>query len=131
MGIFGEGLFQFPVIERLWDMFEDWYYRFCSKRENDSCQTDFAEIWCAILWKRYIVWERTLDGDKKRTPEERDKEFDKIIKSSDWIVEGSPRDCLRESFDCCDYIIILNEKTVIRLVRVKPAVRFQAVLQPW
>lgn len=68
--------------------------------------------------KDNIVWERTLDGDKKRTPEERDKEFDKIIKSSDWIVEGSPRDCLRESFDCCDYIIILNEKTVIRLVRV-------------
>lgn len=68
--------------------------------------------------KDNIVWERTLDGDKKRTPEERDKEFDKIIKSCDWIVEGSSRDCLRESFDCCDYIIILNEKTVIRLVRI-------------
>ena len=68
--------------------------------------------------KDNVVWERTIHGDKKRTPEERDKVFLEIIGSNDWIVEGSPRDCLRESFECCDYIIILNEKTYTRLYRV-------------
>ncbi len=56
--------------------------------------------------KDNIVWERTSAGDKKRTPEERDKIFQKIIQSDKWIVEGSPRHCLQESFDCCDYIIL-------------------------
>lgn len=35
-----------------------------------------------------------------------------------WIVEGSPRDSLKESFGCCDYIIVLDEYTVVRLIRV-------------
>lgn len=61
--------------------------------------------------KDNIVWERTLNGDKKRTPEERDKIFEEIIQSDNWIVEGSPRNCLQESFDYCDYIIVLDEKT--------------------
>lgn len=68
--------------------------------------------------KDNIVWERTIDGDKRRTPQERDTLFKKIIDGTDWIVEGSPRNCLRESFECCDYIIVLNEKTYIRLYRV-------------
>ena len=68
--------------------------------------------------KDNIVWERTSNGDQKRTPEERDKIFQEIIQSNNWIVEGSPRDCLQESFDYCDYIIVLNEKTHVRLFRV-------------
>ncbi len=68
--------------------------------------------------KDNIVWERTLNGDKKRTPEERDKIFEEIIQSDNWIVEGSPRNCLQESFDYCDYIIVLDEKTHVRLYRV-------------
>lgn len=68
--------------------------------------------------KDNIVWERTSNGDKKRTPEERDKIFQEIIRSNNWIVEGSPRACLQESFEYCDYIIVLNEKTHIRLYRV-------------
>ena len=68
--------------------------------------------------KDNIVWERTPNGDRKRTDEERDKIFADIIKSDDWIVEGSPRKNLRESFEECDYIIVLNVKTHIRLYRV-------------
>lgn len=68
--------------------------------------------------KDNIVWLRTADGDKKRTAEERDKYFREIISKDNWIVEGSPRDCLNESFECCDYIIVLNTKTHIRLFRV-------------
>ena len=68
--------------------------------------------------KDNIVWERTPNGDKKRTPEERDALFKQIIASDNWIVEGSPRKSLKESYECCEYIIILNERTITRLVRV-------------
>lgn len=68
--------------------------------------------------KDNIVWERTSNGDRKRSSEERDKIFQEIIQSNEWIVEGSPRNCLRESFDYCDFIIVLNERTHVRLYRV-------------
>ena len=44
--------------------------------------------------------------------------FQKIISGDDWIVEGSPRKCLKESFSCCDYVVVLNEETSVRLFRV-------------
>ena len=68
--------------------------------------------------KDNIVWQRTPNGDIKRTPEERDSLFKQIIASDNWIVEGSPRKSLKESFGCCEYIIVLNERTSVRLVRV-------------
>lgn len=68
--------------------------------------------------KDNIVWQRTPAGDKKRTPQERDAIFTQIITGDSWIVEGSPRNCLRESFECCEYIIVLNERTMTRLARV-------------
>lgn len=68
--------------------------------------------------KDNIVWKRTPNGDRKRTPEERDSYFNKIISGDDWVVEGSPRKCLKESFGCCDYIVVLDEKTSVRLFRV-------------
>lgn len=68
--------------------------------------------------KDNIVWERTINGDKKRTDEERDALFQQIIASDNWIVEGSPRKSLRESFECCEYIIVLDERTIIRIARV-------------
>ena len=46
------------------------------------------------------------------------KLIDDIIKENDWIVEGSPRKVFKESFDCCDNVIVLDEYTIIRLVRV-------------
>lgn len=68
--------------------------------------------------KDNIVWERTANGDKMRTPEERDALFQQIIASNNWIVEGSPRKSLRESFACCEYIVVIDERTTIRLFRV-------------
>lgn len=67
--------------------------------------------------KDNIAWERTPDGDKKRDDKERDQLFQKIINSDDWIVEGSPRKLLRESFEKCDYIILLDIPLYKRLVR--------------
>ena len=52
--------------------------------------------------KDNIVWQRTDAGDKMRTPEERDALFKQIIESDNWIVEGSPRQSLKESFGCCE-----------------------------
>ena len=46
--------------------------------------------------KDNIVWQRTPNGDIKRTPEERDSLFKQVIVSDNWIVEGSPRECLKE-----------------------------------
>lgn len=68
--------------------------------------------------KDNIVWERTPDGDKRRISEERDKMFRQILAQEHWIVEGSPRDILQESFECSDYIIFLDINTFIRLFRV-------------
>ena len=68
--------------------------------------------------KDNIVWQRTSNGDIKRSPYERDSLFKQIIASDNWIVEGSLRKNLKESFDCCEYIIVLNERTLVRLVRV-------------
>lgn len=68
--------------------------------------------------KDNIVWERTENGDKKRTDEDRDKLFMEILSQDNWIVEGSPRKCLNESFETCDFIIFLDVKTSVRLRRV-------------
>ena len=67
--------------------------------------------------KDNIVWERTPSGDKKRSDKERDELFRGIINSDNWIVEGSPRKLLRESFEKCDYIILLDIPLYKRLVR--------------
>lgn len=68
--------------------------------------------------KDNIVWERTPDGDRKRNAEERDRIFREIIEGENWIVEGSPRKCLKESFAYSDYIILLDINTCTRLFRV-------------
>ena len=61
--------------------------------------------------KDNIVWKRTPNGDQMRTPEQRDVLFKEIIDGDNWIVEGSPRESLKESFECCEYIIVLNDRT--------------------
>ncbi len=68
--------------------------------------------------KDNIVWERTEIGDRKRTEEVRDKLFLEILSRESWIVEGSPRKCLNESFEVCDYIILLDVNILVRLYRV-------------
>ena len=49
--------------------------------------------------KDNIVWERTAFGDRKRNAKEREKLFREIISGENWIVEGSPRKLLRESYE--------------------------------
>ncbi|MDE6701124.1 MAG: DNA topology modulation protein FlaR, partial [Acetatifactor sp.] len=68
--------------------------------------------------KDNIIWKRTPNGDKKRSPEERDRIFREIIEGGNWIVEGTPRKCLNESFAYSDYIIFLDINTCTRLFRV-------------
>lgn len=68
--------------------------------------------------KDNIVWERTENGDRKRTDEVRDKMFMDILSKDSWIVEGTPRKCLNESFEASDYILFLDIKTSVRLKRV-------------
>ena len=68
--------------------------------------------------KDNIVWERTSEGDRKRNPQKRDQMFRQILEREDWIVEGSPRKVLLESFDLCDHIILLDVNTGVRLYRV-------------
>lgn len=67
--------------------------------------------------KDNIVWERTANGDKKRDEKERNQKFQEIITGENWIVEGSPRKILRESFAVCDYIIMLDVPLQVRLAR--------------
>ncbi len=82
---------------------------------------DISETYHVPFYQKdNIVWERTPGGDKKRSAEERDQLFQGIINSNDWIVEGSPRKLLRESFEKCDYIILLDiplHKRLIRTIR--------------
>lgn len=68
--------------------------------------------------KDNVVWERTPKGDRKRCSEEQDRIFKEIIEGENWIVEGSPRKNLHESFACSDYIILLDVNTPTRLFRV-------------
>lgn len=68
--------------------------------------------------KDNIVWKRTEHGDIMRTDEERDRMFMDILSEENWIVEGSPRKCLNESFDECDCFLFLDVNTLIRLKRV-------------
>lgn len=68
--------------------------------------------------KDNIVWERTPSGDRKRSDAQRDKLFAEILAQEDWIVEGSPRKNLHESFQCCDYILLLDVNIFIRIYRV-------------
>ena len=60
----------------------------------------------------------TPDGDKKRSSEERNRIFKEIIEGDNWVVEGSPRKCLKDSFAYSDYIILLDINTCTILFRV-------------
>jgi len=42
-----------------------------------------------------VMWIRSSQGDIRRTEEERESLFKSIINSDSWIIEGSPRKCLK------------------------------------
>jgi adenylate kinase family enzyme len=55
-----------------------------------------------------VVHMRLPNGNVRRSPEERDFEFNKIISCEKWIIEGVFRECFNEGFDKADTIILLN-----------------------
>lgn len=65
-----------------------------------------------------LIWKRSLLGDVKRSPNERDDLFAEVLQQDDWIVEGSPRKSLHESFMMADWIIVLEPPVRVRLWRV-------------
>ncbi|MDY5636644.1 MAG: AAA family ATPase [Streptococcus orisratti] len=65
-----------------------------------------------------IVWVRDDSGDYKRSAEDRDALFQAILAQDNWIVEGSPRKVLQESFDKADVIIFLDVPSRVRLKRL-------------
>ncbi|WP_440897061.1 AAA family ATPase [Amphibacillus sp. Q70] len=81
-----------------------------ARRLSEKYQVPFYE-------KDNIVYARTSQEDIRRTKAERDVLFQEIIGQKDWIVEGSPREILRESFITCDYIIVLDVPLHTRLYR--------------
>ena len=65
-----------------------------------------------------IVWMRDDAGDYKRRAEDRDALFQSILAQDNWIVEGSPRKVLQESFAKADVIIFLDVPSRVRLKRL-------------
>ena len=55
-----------------------------------------------------VVWKRTTNGDIRNSPEERDDQFNKIIQSDAWIIEGVHYKWTSEGFELADLIIFLD-----------------------
>lgn len=77
---------------------------------------------CALNIKYYeldsIVWKKTTTGDVKRTSEDRDKLFKKIIERKNWIIEDVGRDCFKEALSQTDIIIYINLKRPVLYWRI-------------
>lgn len=58
--------------------------------------------------KDEIVWVRDAKGDYKRSDEERNQLFQTILSQENWIVEGTLRKVLQESFEEAEMIVFLN-----------------------
>lgn len=65
-----------------------------------------------------IVWKKTITGEVKRTSEDRDKLFKKIIERKDWIIEDVCRDCFKEALSQTDIIIYINLKRPVLYWRI-------------
>ncbi len=65
-----------------------------------------------------VVHLRLSTGDVKRSPEEIDFEFNKIINSEKWIIEGVIRKYFNDGFEKADTIILLDTPSYIRRYRI-------------
>jgi adenylate kinase family enzyme len=65
-----------------------------------------------------VVWKRTETDDYRRTTDERDEHFRKIIHSEGWIIEGVHFEWVHESFDIADVIILLDTAYSKRTIRI-------------
>lgn len=65
-----------------------------------------------------LIYLTLLSGDIKRHSTERDFEFNKIINSDRWIIEGVFRECFNDGFQKADTIILLDIPLFIRKFRI-------------
>lgn len=61
------------------------------------------------------MWERTHEGDKRRSEEDRKKCLHHIAASKEWIVEGVHYTWVNESFNEADLIIFLDTHYLKRI----------------
>lgn len=61
---------------------------------------------------------KLLGSDVKRSPQERDFEFNKIINSDQWIIEGVFREYFNDGFKKADTIILLDIPSFTRKFRI-------------
>ena len=54
------------------------------------------------------MWERTQEGDKRRSEADRKKCLHHIVASKEWIIEGVHYTWVNESFNRADLIIFLD-----------------------
>jgi adenylate kinase family enzyme len=65
-----------------------------------------------------VVHIRDKNGDRKRTEEERNLEFHKILNEDKWIIEGVRRECFDSGFESSDLIILLDTPAKKRKYRI-------------
>jgi adenylate kinase family enzyme len=65
-----------------------------------------------------VVWHRHENGDIRNSPEDRDKEFNRIISQSEWIIEGVHHTWTGRGFQEADIIIFLDTPIAVRRWRI-------------
>jgi len=53
-----------------------------------------------------------------RPADERDAMYSQVISEPHWIVEGVFRESLNESFPICDCVIVLEQRFIVRFLRL-------------
>ena len=65
----------------------------------------------------YVKDENSTEGNRKRSPEERDALFQKIL-STDYFIEDTGRACFTEGLRLADRIVVLDIPYCIRVFRI-------------
>ncbi len=68
-------------------MNETRYNRICCQREDDFSKRNLKKYEIPFYEKDNIVWERTCEGDKKRSSEERNRIFREIIERKRCVLK--------------------------------------------
>ncbi len=78
-----------------------------------------------------MIWDRSEES--LRFPEEiRDAEFNRIVSSESWIIEGVQYNWTNESFSRADFIYILNPNVYLRDYRIiKRFIRSRTGIEEW
>ncbi len=61
------------------------------------------------------MWERTKEGDKRRSEADRKKCLHHIVSSKEWIIEGVHYTWVNESFNRADLIVFLDTNYLKRI----------------